>query len=321
MAQAIYTSHPLCNPLPELLERLCNSRNQSKQLTERAYEWCSVICENYSTLEGARNLLLLSLEIGFRCIDNPRQRIEAKLVYTEHHQKLANIVFSSEDGEAIADLLCAWTSWSDSHTSYPQLEMCAEYLICLHHLHPFSSRLRSHIIYAIELIGYQQFEQVGVEGFIQLLNDLQVCAKDLDYELKWARLLLDIIQSSEKIQQLSLSSWEFLAELAADWSYGLGARTYNPQIMISLEDAKEWDKLKCWIGVVWMVWPPESGHTTEEEFEHMLLSLFHQQPSVLQKLEEQIEQWSQAYQQNRIPKSFKQVCKQAHDKAAQQAIL
>jgi len=104
------------------------------------YGWCSVICENYS-ISGGIKVLLLSLEIGFRHI-NPREGwIEARLIHTEHHQKLASIVFSSGNGEAIADLLYAWISMSDSHTSYTQLKMCAEHLINLHHLYPFSSRL------------------------------------------------------------------------------------------------------------------------------------------------------------------------------------
>ena len=319
MIQAIYTSHPNCKQLQILLSHLQKSKIQTSQLTEMAYEWCSVIHENYSILKGAKALLFLSLEIGFRHVNPKRKQI--KLIHTEHHQKLANIVFSSGVSEAITDLLCAWTSKSSSNTPYPQLKMCAEHLIGLH-LHPFSSRLRSHIIYAIRLIGYKQFEQVGVEGFIRLLNDLHVCAKDLDIGVvAWLRLLLDTIKSSEGIHHLSCSYWELLVGLIAHWSRWLRTSTYSPHIMISLQDAKEWDKLTCWIGVVWMVWPPESGRTTKEDLEHVMLSLFHQQPGALQKLEEHMEQWSKAQSSNEIPKSFEQICKQAHDKAAQQATL
>jgi len=155
MVQAINTSHSLCVILPELLERLCNSKSQSKQLTEMAYEWCSVICENYSTLEDAKDLLLLSLETGFRYIDPTESWIEAQLIHTVHYEKLVNVVFSSGDGEAIADLLCAWTSWSSSHVPYPQLKICTEYLIGLHHLYPFSSRLQLYTICAVGFVEYQ----------------------------------------------------------------------------------------------------------------------------------------------------------------------
>jgi len=232
MAQAIKTSHPLCRPLPELLERLCNSRSQSKQLTEMAYEWCSLICENYSTLQGARNLLLLSLETGFRHT-NPRN-MEAKLIHTEHHQKLASIVFSSGNGEAIADLLCAWAPKSDFSVPYPQLGICAEHLIDLHYLHPFSPRLQSHIIHAIGLIEYQQFEQIGVEEFVRLLNDLQVYAGDSPSGFGWAKILLSTIKSSEAIQHLSHSYWKLAVERVAYWLDFLETSNYSPHTMVSL---------------------------------------------------------------------------------------
>jgi len=318
MAQAINTSHPLCAPLPELLERLCNSKSQSKQLTEMAYEWCSLICENYSTLEGARDLLLLSLETGFRHID-PRN-MEAKLIHTEHHQKLASIVFSSQDSEAIADLLCAWTSRSDFTVPYPQLEICAQHLIDLHYLHHFSSRLRSHIIHAIGLIGYQKFEQIGVEEFVRLLNDLQVCAGDNISGPRWAGILLDTIKSSEAIQHLSYSYWKLAVQRIAFWLDELETSTYSPHTTMSLVDAREWDKLKYWITIVWLVWTPVGGSTTEE-LEDAMLSLSHQQPGALQKLGKEMEKWSTVLPWINISESFKQTCKKAHDKGAQQAIL
>ena len=321
MAQAIYTSHPLCALLPELLEHLCISQTYSDQLTEMAYGWCSIICENHSTLKGTKDLLLDSLKTGFRWIGPEESKIDAKLIHTEHHQKMANIVFSSKDDDAIADLLCAWTSRSSSHTPYPQLKICAEYLIGLNYSYPFSSRLRSYILHAIKLIGYQQFEEVKVEGFIGLLNDLQVCFKDLDNRLEWTRFLLDAFQSSENIQHLSLSYWELLVELVGYWPEELGDHTYSPQVMISLQDAREWDKLKCWVSVVWMVWPPESGKTTEEDLEDVMLLLFHQKPDALQNLEEQMERWGSRWSWVDFPESFKQTCKQVHDKAAQQAAL
>jgi len=89
--------------------------------------------------------------------------------------------------------------------------------------------------------------------------------------------------------------------------------------MISLQDAKEWDKLRFWIGIMCMVWLPRGGGTTGV-LEGMMLSFFHQQPGALQKLEEWMEQCCK-FQQNKLSKSFKQTCKQAHNKAVQQATL
>ena len=141
MIAAIHTSHPHYKLLKNLLSDLASSETRTTHLTEIAYEWCSVLYKNYASLEDGKDLLLLSLEIGFHHL-NPLDRwIEAKLVHTEHHQGLANIIFESKSGEAIADLLCAWTSRSYSHQPYTSLNICAKHLIGLHYLYPFSSRL------------------------------------------------------------------------------------------------------------------------------------------------------------------------------------
>jgi len=106
--------------------------------------------------------------------------MEAELSHTEYHQGLADIVFGDQDPEAIADLLSAWTSTGTFHKPYTSLYICAKHLTGLHHLYPFSPRLHQLVIYAIELIGYQSFEQVGVEEFVELLDNLQICVEDIN---------------------------------------------------------------------------------------------------------------------------------------------
>jgi len=197
--------------------------------------------------------------------------------------------------------------------------MCVEYLVTLHHKQAFSSRLRQLIIRTINLIGYHQFEQVGVEGFVELLNNLHVCVKEMDNQANWATLLMGTIQSSKKIQNLSYPHWEFLVEFAISQPWWLEGITYVPDPMVSLENAEEWDKLRCWMGVVWMVWPPENGKTKREDLEHITLSLFHQQPSAVQKLEQWMERWRGGGRE--IPQSFQQICEQEYVRAAQQATM
>ena len=38
---------------------------------------------------------------------------------------------------------------------------------------------------------------------------------------------------------------ELLVEFIVCWGYKSRAITYSPHVIISLQDAKEWDKLKC----------------------------------------------------------------------------
>ena len=89
--------------------------------------------------------------------------------------------------------------------------------------------------------------------------------------------------------------------------------------MVTLEGSKEWDKLKCWIGVVWMMWPPEGEETTEEELKHVMFLLSQKKPDAIQELEKQMEQWSGEWPWVSIPKSLQQICKQACENTAQQS--
>jgi len=154
-----------------------------------------------------------------------------------------------------------------------------------------------------------------VEGFFKLLDELQVNKEDPG-KVEWSRLLLDTVQSTEGAQKLSYPYWELLVELAVSHWCWLEGSTYNPQTIISLKEAEEWDKLEYWIGIVWMLWPPEKGQTTEGGLGHITLSLFHQQSGAIQKLEQWMEQWAGANWMQ-IPGSFQKICKQLHNEAGQ----
>jgi len=197
--------------------------------------------------------------------------------------------------------------------------MCVGHLIHFHNLQPFSSRLRQLVIRSIELIGYQGFEQVAVGEFVRLLNDVCVGVEDMDSKDRWGRLLMDTIQSSEGIQYLSYPYWKLLVEFAVSEPQMLVDSTYNPSVITSLEDAKEWDKLECWMGVVWILWPPEDGETVVGDLEHTMQLLSCQWPGAIQKLEQWMEQWSNC--SRFIPESFQQMCKQVDLKAVQQDTL
>ena len=320
IVQAIQTSNPNYNQVRRLISYIQNSGIQTKQLTEMVYDLCSLVCKNYSALKYRKSTLLLCLEIGFRHLDHTEQWIEAKLVHTEHHQKLAEIVFGKKDGEAIADLICAWTSGSNSHDPYPLPQIYARYLTGLGPQCQSSPRLRECVIYVVRFVADQPLEQAEAGELVGLLNDLQMCG-DMDTGLEWLKILLDVIQCSAKPQCLSHSYWELLLNHAAYWADYPGLRTYNPDVMTILEGSEEWDKLKCWIGVVWIMWPPGSGVTTEEELKSVMLSLSHQNPDVIQELEKQMEQFHSKWSQVEIPESFQQICKQAHDNMAQQSTL
>ena len=305
--------------IPHMLRDLVRLENRPGRLTGITYEWCSVICENHQNRQELESLLLGCLKIGFRHLDFQRQFIKIKIIHTDYHRGLIDIVFKSpQESEAIADLLHAWTTKSFSHEAYESLGSCAGHLVGLHNPAQFSPRLRRLVIRSVGLIGYKRFEEVGVERFIGLLNHLHVTVKDVDEKADWARLLLATIQSSEGARRLPCSYWELLAELAVSESRHLVVDPIRSlEIITSLTEAKEWSKLECWMGIVWMSLPWQENAIAEEDLGDSVLLLFRQEPEAVQKLKQWMERWGQT-PGNDIPESFRKLCKQAQE-ASQQA--
>ena len=265
-----------------------------------AYEWCSVICENYTGLADGNKLLFLSLEIGFRHLDYRNPQMEARITHTELHNRMVDIVFEGGNDEVVADLLHAWTSYPPG----PSLGKCARHLVGLR---PTSQRLRRLVIRSIELIDPQEFEAVA-EDFLRLLNHLHVAVGDMDGGGPWGNLLTCIIQHPEGVLHLSHPYWELLVELF--FSGSLLQRegiTWSQDIMENLEEGQEWDKLESWMCLVWMAWPPEGGETTERDLGHVTLSLFRQRPGAVQKLVLWVKRWNKKCHQD-VPESFRWIC-------------
>jgi len=296
--------------IPHVLHDLIGLETRPICLTEIAYGWCSVIYQNRESLGDWKGLLLASMEIGFRHLDPQDWSTSHTLTHTEHHPEMVDIVFGSQDGEAIADLLYAWTI---RHSLSISLGTCTEHLVCLHDLVPFSSRLRRLVIRSVELIGYGGFERVGVERFVGLLNHLRVTVEDMEFQTEWLGLLLETLQTPEGAQHLSRWYWELLVELTISRSlWPERDVTHNPQTATFLTKAHEWNKLECWMGIVWILWPPKAEE--EEDLGRSILLLFRQRPGAFQKLERWMERWSQR-DDKKIPESFRRICNWAQEAA------
>ena len=312
ITSATDTSHPQSEYLPHVLRELTELENRPSHFTTMAYKWCSDICANCSNLAYREELLLLSLEIGFRHLDHRYQRIPAELSHSEHHQQIAEIVFESADDEVIADLLHAWTSESKSHGPHPSLSVCAKHVVFLQ---PTSERLRRLLIRSVYLIGYRGFKAVGVEQLVGLLDDLGARVEDIDNKGGWVLLLLDVVKSSEGIQRLSHQHWRLLGELTISCSWMLGANSWSSHVTTLLEGGQEWDKLECWMGVIWMLWPPKTGGAAEEDIERVMLLLFRRRPDAIRKLTQRIERRCEKNDYD-IPESFQGICGRARSEAA-----
>lgn len=290
------------NLLPDILYSLTMWKSRPMFLTEMAYEWCSVICEQYLDLEDdrGRTLLFLSLEIGFRHLDFRSQIVGSKLFHTEHHQKMVDVVFKYGGDEVIADLLHAWTPIPRGryYTTPTPLDTCASYLVYLQRLQPFSSRLRHLLILSIRLIDYWRFEDAGGERFFELLDRLQIGVEDMHIFVGdkyvccgWVEFLLNVVGSPEGLRRLSYPYWELMVDLAISDGRMFEGEDYSPfsHVIKCLEDTEEWDRLECWVGVVWALWYPDSPNSKAMNLESATLSLLCRRPGAIQKLDRWME--------------------------------
>jgi hypothetical protein len=306
--------------IPHALHDLTKLETRPLCLTEIAFDWCSMICEKRQKFGDWKSLLLVSLEIGFRHLDPGKQYEEATLTHTEHHLEMVDVVIKTQKSEAIADLLRAFTLGYTTILGPPG-DVWAEHLAGLHNLVPFSSRLRRLVIRSVEFVGYEGFEGVGMERFTELLNHLNVRVKDMNSSVKWGELLLKTLQASEGAQRLSHWYWELLVELTIIWPKLLRRFAYSPQTTKFLDGAQEWNKLECWMAMVW-IWisySPDAGQITEGDLDRLMLSLFRQRPGAAQKLEQWMERWSKRSREVKIPKSFPRICKKAQQEAQREA--
>ena len=305
-------SHPRRWRLTDLLRGLTKWTTHPNYFAMMAYEWCSAICDKYGDLEEGETLLFLSLQIGFRYLDSEQEWEGLMIVHTDHHESMVDIVFGSQQDEIIADFLCAWTSRSLGHEPPPSLIMCTKHLVDLRNLDSSSPRLRRLIVRSVRLIGHQGIEEVGIESFIGLLNRLCVCVDDVDSRSEWTGILLDVINSPEGRGRLSHSYWELLLELGPmHHAPPLELPRYHPHIMTSLQAAQEWDKLACWICIVWLEWPL-CLDVLSRDLEYAMLLLFHQQPDNITKLEGWMERSG-----GDIPTGFRRIFEQARLEAEQ----
>ena len=282
-------------------------KERPKDLTEMAYRWCVMVWKKRDDQEalitygwGWRTNIRLCLEFGFRHI---RFLWPPPLTDAEHHRGLFEMDFGPDDSEAVTDL--AWASLMIDPFGEVGFSVCANFILKLHG-RAIPPNLRKMFIFFVESTECRTLEHVGKRRCVELLNPLQIGIQDrggLCSDKSWAVVLLGIVQSTEA-QNLAIQSWEFLVELAIKG--GLKNCRYNPDVVTSLVDRKEWDKLECWMGIVWGRWPPEPGNAAKE-LEDVMEVLEKERPGAVQKLMQWMERWREEYRwTSTVPGTFQQ---------------
>ena len=310
ITSALNAPHPRDEIIEEALLYLTKLEDRSGLLAVRAYGWCAIIWANRRSYNCWEGLLCLSLRVGFRRLD-PRAHID--LVLTEHHREMAGSIFESNRCGEIEDLLVALNQHSIGRPAVKSLGKFKRYLINLHNTAvPFSPRLQQLVLESVALIGYEGFEEVGIENFFGFLNHLSTGVEVTDIPAQLCYTLLDAARSPGGHRYLTLQSWGLLANLTAECSWWCFVH-YNPRVTSSLLEAHEWEKLECWMGVVWMMWPPLISDVPED-LKNAMESLLRNRPGAVRKLTEWMERSSER-RKSVVPESFEQICEQARQAA------
>lgn len=282
------------------------------RLTKVAYEWSAVFWKNREDFQYWNSLLSTALEVGFRHHDPQKFRMLGDLTHTQHHQELADVVFKSNWSESIADLLCALIAYDHDEPAVKSIGIYKRHIADLHNnfTGPFSLRLRQLVVRSIELIGHEGFGEGEAGKFIGLLNHLCIGVENLDWPYDWASMLVEIIQTTEGTRRLAIQAWEFLVKVAISYPWAFeNVTTYDPRVTDLLLGGQEWEKLECWLGVVWLAWVPETDRGIEDIRSATNL-LFRQKPEAIRRLTQWMEdctwRWARA-----TPAPFREICERA----------
>lgn len=296
--------------LGRLLDIFLTWESRPLCLTPIAYQWCSAISKirrferggipsenpppfQYcgATLRPVPNpyttLLFTALAVGFRQIDLSHIHVSSgiHLAHTFHHDQMFEDAFASEDDDVVADAVSVWVV----DPLVTPSGSCTRRLVQLTERgRPFSPRLRRMIVHAIQ--GHWLMELEAAESeLVLLLNNLEVDVEDVDdtvSKLYWVSLLVGVLHSPAGREHLSSHYWLLLGSLIS-----MGARLpqrspgLDIEIMRSLEDIEDWEKLEAWLLTVWG--SSYTGDTVPmQDVERATLKLFMQRQNAVQRFED-----------------------------------
>jgi len=230
------------------------------------------------------HLLSIILEIGFRHVAPSHNQLVLHLDHTSHHKWVFETAFTSGDDDVIADAVCVWIIGDDS----TPLGSCARYLAKrVERDAPFSPMLRQASIRTIEHIWRNELKVSGLDT-VRWLNRLNVDVDDAVDMQSWAQLLVGVMRSPMGLESLSSHYWHLLDKFVVASKHFLHLRSRDTEVMRSLEEAEDWEKLGAWAVIVWSS-SPWSGVPISElvgGIEGVTLKLLLRRPSAILRFED-----------------------------------
>ena len=223
------------------------------------------------------HLLSITLEIGFRLAAPGRDQPTLRLDHASHRGWVFETTFSSHDDEVIADAVCAWVA---DHGHTPPGSFVHYFAKRVEDDTPFSPRLRWASICAIERIWRNELK-VSVLETVRLLDRLDVDVDDVAEEREWVQLLVDVICSPGGAKSLSFHYWRFLDKLVLFVMLDVDFEPRGMEVVSSLEEAEDWEKLEAWMVIAWR--SPQTK--SMEDVGRVTLKLLLRRPCALPRFE------------------------------------
>jgi hypothetical protein len=261
-----------------------------------AYRWCSAISKKIrehrgdepasehvsssSIFGGYARILSLSLAVGFRHI-RYQYSLPTRLSHTSHDEWMLDTIFTRGDDDAIADAVCL----EIVDTFAPRFGSWSRRLIKLTERdRPLSPRLRWTILHFVQTVGDRALRVAELE-FVCLLNNLKVSVGEAgDAGQAWMQLLIYVLLTPTGQERLSSHYWLLLGSLISVLPQCHFADDRQTDLMKSLEEAQDWEKLETWMLVVW--WSRcRFDSVPIQDIERATLTLFRQRPSAIPRFE------------------------------------
>jgi hypothetical protein len=278
------------------------------------------------------NLLHRSLAVAFRhtCFNSASPTIHT--FHTRNHEWMFDKVFINAyggmftydhmfadgekfaDDEKFADAVCMWAA--DRQVTPPG--SCTRRLLELTERGwPFSPRLRCTVIHAVQHLWPWELEAAGLE-LVSLLNNLEVGVREINGAKRsrnWAALLKGVLSSPMGQWFLSSHYWLLLRNLISMGYPSWEVVDRQTEIMKSLEEAQDWEKLETWMLVVWCsVYLSHPDPTLIQDIGWATLTLFRQRPSAIPRFEDLYEQRTRLHSLdplfNTCANEFRSICDQ-----------
>ena len=191
--------------------------------------------------------LFIILEVGFRLVTPGRGQPAFHLDHTPYYDSVFWKTYFSNDDEVVADGVCAWIL---DKRSMPA-SSCVRYLTMrANNAMPFSPRLRQMCIHLIERMWHRNLGVSELET-IRLLNHLDVGVGEMEDKDGWGKLLAEVVHSPAGLNGLSIHYWHLLERFPWERRCFLEVKSRAKEVVRSLEEAGNWEKLEAWAAIVW----------------------------------------------------------------------